>query len=637
MIMKNKWRNWTKWGEKYRGLFWTIALILFVLYQRLPSFKSNTYTPNIILSEKFERQNIGLNVRYSLRFNEQLLRQKQTQQFINQHFATKSSSETLVLGKSYHQSEAWIYFEIINPVASTQKLVVDASHLRCDALQIYTIDEGIPTLTGSIERATPLSERVYPFYEFALPISSPPNDTVRVMLRSSRFTGLHELDLQLSTEKEFKEYALTKNLKNTFTVYWFFAFAVFMLVVGGIFRQKKLIYLGGFLFGLCIIYLNSGYFVDTFPFASQSALGPSNAGSFSIFLTNALFHPFAYQMMIHIPINLRRYRFWAWFLVGCNISMMFLIVAIHASWANIVYTNALQLLIIANMAWALYHAYLAYIRANISYYLLVEAFVFVPPLIELLLRYFRFFNSPSPFSEIFFNASAVILLVAYLALEELKNELILKQNLLERLDQLRQNTEAQRKSEIEAIGRNLHDQVGNTLASALGYLNMKKVNVATAKTQIMNALTELRFISHNLVKDDDRPLSEKVESLISRFNDFSSTNFYFQDYSEKKMDKIPQLTQQNIYNMIEELMTNIIKHAQATEAHIQFFANDSQWQVSIEDDGVGFDTNQTYQGIGLQNIYKRAELSSLRVLIDSTNDGTSVIIETNHAHDSTHY
>jgi signal transduction histidine kinase len=184
-----------------------------------------------------------------------------------------------------------------------------------------------------------------------------------------------------------------------------------------------------------------------------------------------------------------------------------------------------------------------------------------------------------------------------------------------------------RKTEVETIGRNLHDQVGNTLASALGYMNMKTLKVDLVQKLIMDAINDIRFLSHNLVKDEDKPLTEKLETLVSRFNDFSTINFQYSDFSNAKINSLEPLNQQNIYMIIQEILTNIIKHSKATEAYIQIFEHKKNMTITIEDDGIGMGNLNESKGIGLKNIQKRAEVSNLKITTDSTPNGTNFIIE----------
>ena len=186
-----------------------------------------------------------------------------------------------------------------------------------------------------------------------------------------------------------------------------------------------------------------------------------------------------------------------------------------------------------------------------------------------------------------------------------------------------------RKIEVEAIGRNLHDNVGNILASALGYLNLKSPNTNLSQHLVKEAINEIRFLSHNLVKDEDLPLSVKLEALIGRFNDFSNILFLFEDFSVGKINQLEKTSQQNIYMITQEVLTNIIKHSKATETFVQIFERENATiQLTIEDDGIGMQNFAESGGIGLKNITKRAKLSNLKLTVDSTPAGTNFIIET---------
>jgi signal transduction histidine kinase len=184
-----------------------------------------------------------------------------------------------------------------------------------------------------------------------------------------------------------------------------------------------------------------------------------------------------------------------------------------------------------------------------------------------------------------------------------------------------------RRTEIASIGSTLNDQVGNTLASALNYLDLKEFKPYMVKNLILDAINELRLISHNLVKDDSRVLSEKVASLTERLNDVTPTGFTFVDFSQKKSDALPRTTQQNIYAIIQELLTNAVRHARAQEVLVQFFDTENIFRIVVEDDGHGFDPQQASGGIGLKNIRKRIALINGQLTLDSTPQGTTAIID----------
>jgi signal transduction histidine kinase len=225
------------------------------------------------------------------------------------------------------------------------------------------------------------------------------------------------------------------------------------------------------------------------------------------------------------------------------------------------------------------------------------------------------------------NPLLLIGMLTYMTASLFRRELVTRQRLQKQVSTTRQQMDTLRREEIDRIGRDLHDQVGNTLASALGYITSPQANADKPRELIRDAITELRFLSHNLVKDDDRPLTEKVETLMSRFNDFSLVRFVFQDYTEQKVNALPRIQQQSIYAIIQELLTNTVRHSGASEAHVQFFCDEQSIEVAVEDDGVGFDlTTAQSNGIGLQNMFKRAELARITLRFDPVPTGTSIFL-----------
>lgn len=65
-----------------------------------------------------------------------------------------------------------------------------------------------------------------------------------------------------------------------------------------------------------------------------------------------------------------------------------------------------------------------------------------------------------------------------------------------------------------------------------------------------------------------------------------------------------------VYRIVQELLNNVMKHAQAQEVFLQVSREDGQLHISVEDDGVGFDPSQSAAraGIGLAGIRTRVGL-----------------------------
>ena len=84
-----------------------------------------------------------------------------------------------------------------------------------------------------------------------------------------------------------------------------------------------------------------------------------------------------------------------------------------------------------------------------------------------------------------------------------------------------------------------------------------------------------------------------------------------------------------IFRIIQELTTNIIKHAQASQATINISHDEEDITVLIEDNGIGMNTSQidVQKGMGLHSIKTRVEHLEGSFTIDSTpSKGTTIII-----------
>jgi signal transduction histidine kinase len=87
-----------------------------------------------------------------------------------------------------------------------------------------------------------------------------------------------------------------------------------------------------------------------------------------------------------------------------------------------------------------------------------------------------------------------------------------------------------------------------------------------------------------------------------------------------------------LYRMVQEVIHNIIKHANANHILIEIKAKGKKsFTLTISDNGKGFDTNKLQvnnTGIGLQNIFARAKLINATVNVNSMEgNGTSIIFE----------
>ncbi|MES2776040.1 MAG: sensor histidine kinase [Bacteroidota bacterium] len=193
--------------------------------------------------------------------------------------------------------------------------------------------------------------------------------------------------------------------------------------------------------------------------------------------------------------------------------------------------------------------------------------------------------------------------------------------------------------ERSRIARELHDGMGGTLGSIRGQLSMifrkhKTTDVSADFLEIMKLLEEaaadLRHTSHNLMPEIllQEGLAKATALFCERVRKAGATPVSFETWGEAK--KMPPDFELSVYRIIQELVQNIIKHAQATEASVQLVFHDTQLCLTVEDNGKGIDTSEKRDGMGLTTVRERVHSLSGVLDIDSTpGKGTSVYIEFN--------
>jgi signal transduction histidine kinase len=549
--------------------------------------------------------------------------------FIRAGFKKNSNKDMVFFGKAANHHFAWLYVQLVNTTPAAKKAILEINSEHCDEVSAYALINNKPTLLGNVQRKTPLSGRYLPYFEFALPVDIPRQDTVYLLLQSKRYFGIHELSMEVTDANTHITKALYKNMLIFFQGVSFLAITLVTFILGFVFKRARMLFLSLFLFVASLAFAAHNQFFDVLPVARFFGGGnPGTIEIFFIFLTAAFFHPFGYQIIkpfLKVPGTYWKY---ARLIMGVNIlfASMILLPAVPFKFFLPAIVYAFWTLTIINFIWIFLTSGWLYLNKGIAWYLLMWALGLLPVLVGLIIKTFSSQSNEPVILLSFDNSVLPFLTLAIIVIIQFTHELTHKKKAEENMYALQSSMEAMRKSEVEKIGRNLHDQVGNALASALGYLDSEKDYKEKAKEMIHAAITDLRFTSHNLVKDNDDPLTDKVSLLVSRFNDFSPVYFKYQDYSGGRINQLSFLRQQNIYSIIQELMSNIIRHAHAGEAYIQFFNAEDGFQVSVEDDGKGFNINEG-TGIGLNNINKRATLSDFKLTIDSTANGTSVIID----------
>ena len=209
------------------------------------------------------------------------------------------------------------------------------------------------------------------------------------------------------------------------------------------------------------------------------------------------------------------------------------------------------------------------------------------------------------------------------------------QQQLELTQALLQGEEKERKR----LAGDLHDGLGGMLAGVK--INLSRMlndnsqeifsnDLPRVINQLDNSVNELRRIAKNMMPETlmnsglEVALKDMCESLLS-----DKTKIDFQ--ALRIQSDIPQETQVTIYRIVQELLANAIRHANPKNILVQCSQNKNRFFITVEDDGKGFDKNDTANnGIGLVNVKNRVNFLEGHFEIHSNiGDGTTINIEFN--------
>jgi signal transduction histidine kinase len=167
--------------------------------------------------------------------------------------------------------------------------------------------------------------------------------------------------------------------------------------------------------------------------------------------------------------------------------------------------------------------------------------------------------------------------------------------------------------ERRRIGRDLHDDVGASLSNLR--MVMSRSSTAEASTEapvykplIDNIITTVRNISHSLSPPGLElfGLEHTLFELCDTFNTSGVISLSFVNEAGNRVDALDKKTALAIYRVLQELISNTIKHAEAKKIIIRFYSDYSRLILDYRDDGKGFDAALIKKtGMGLQNIEGR--------------------------------
>jgi two-component system NarL family sensor kinase len=192
--------------------------------------------------------------------------------------------------------------------------------------------------------------------------------------------------------------------------------------------------------------------------------------------------------------------------------------------------------------------------------------------------------------------------------------------------------------ERRRISREMHDGIVQILVSikysleaTRMFLNKNIEQVPEpfdhASENLNTAIQEIRRISHDLHPRilDELGLGLALDSLTNEFKHRTGINVNLIRPAVKKV--LPDDIATTLYRVVQESLTNIERHSQASKCMVNLYFTSNQLVLEISDNGKGFDENRTplTQGIGIRNLTERLDYQGGEFSVTSSPAGTKII------------
>lgn len=193
-----------------------------------------------------------------------------------------------------------------------------------------------------------------------------------------------------------------------------------------------------------------------------------------------------------------------------------------------------------------------------------------------------------------------------------------------------------KEAEQKKLSKELHDGIVNQIYGIrmmLGSLNANSDEASISQRlfyikELHKLESEVRDLSHDLNADFSKYVGEfnfLLEQLVQNNNAIGTTHFISEIASEIDWNVYSSVVKINIYRILQELLQNVTKYADAQKCTVTIFEHEKQLVVEVHDDGIGFDVNSLSKGIGLKNIRERAKSIDSEIEIKSNpNEGTTI-------------
>ena len=191
------------------------------------------------------------------------------------------------------------------------------------------------------------------------------------------------------------------------------------------------------------------------------------------------------------------------------------------------------------------------------------------------------------------------------------------------LRDLVESTEAER----QRIAAELHDGVGQQISGLRFRLEDAAARDASLSDLLAiadDASKEVRGLAHQMMPRAlaSQGLVPAMEDMLQKTLTRPGMRYSFEPYGLN--ERLPQAIETGVYRIAQELVNNVIKHADATEMHVQLLRNKGHLVLMVEDNGRGLPQEHVTDGFGMQGMRDRARLMHGTLAFTSGPEGGTI-------------
>ncbi|MEA5461206.1 7TM-DISM domain-containing protein [Arcicella sp. LKC2W] len=582
---------------------------------------------SIIIDNKFSGQDINKNVLIYIH-NTDGLKIKQIAGAKADDFRRNLNAQDVSYG--FHHQQGWCKFKIQNN-SNRGKFILSIEQSRADTVQLFVLktDNNIESMP-LLGRHIPIEKRVVFDRNYVYPIQIPKDSSYTYYLYSSRKFGLHGCVLTLRAEMEYANHFAVASNQFGFIFGASIITALMGLVLFWFIRERiYLVYSLYCISTLLVGFSDAGYIHS---YIHLPALQPAIniATCISFYLLVGLHIWFTIELL-----NIKAYKFkWfyylgkyaTWFFISSAFILLFPLPhelmwwLVYISYYVLFFMDAYIVIAIIN----------GVIQKHPSVYFYMVGFFLTLILFTILvLANLNVLDEVNNNVEIFYFTPLVEVIVVVFGLvirfsNSVREKFIFQKKLYETQQQIITLQEDER----TRIARDLHDDVGNSLAALKTKFIYENRTDDTQKTQ--QIIDDLRDITHNIMPANfqDFTLDKMLETLIKRFQNHSKISFEF--ILAGKYLKLDSNRELAIYRIVNELISNILKHSSSENVTLQMVYQEESIVLCFEDDGQPFlleNQISMEHKIGVKSMLARLDFIQAKFNTTSDNNGNLLIID----------